>query len=316
MIYHPQNLAEKAIPLPIAETAKNLARQFAAQQPTPEKSEQVYLNTLAVCAVNDYLEMMEIPTDLTASNSWSPIMRLSANVADLEVTGYGKLECRPIKSGETRCQIPPEFWEESIGYVVVQIDLQQQEAILLGFSKAVENGELFINKLQSIDDLLEHFEQLSGKSQVNLSQWFEDIFQIGWQSWQGFLGSETLQLAPSFRQLSGIRDLSEAGVKGIKLIDLGIQLENQKVALLVALARTGDRTVGIRVQLHPASSETHLPPNVQLAVLSDPGEILREVRSRSMDNFIQLPHFTGRVGEKFSIQVALERVSMVEDFII
>ncbi len=57
-------LDDFALKLPISQIARITAQQFANQQPNPEKAEQVRLNTLAVWVVNDYLQMMDIATDL------------------------------------------------------------------------------------------------------------------------------------------------------------------------------------------------------------------------------------------------------------
>jgi hypothetical protein len=89
-------LEDFALTLPITQAARTTAQQFASNQPTPEKAEQVRLNTLCVWVVNDYLEIMGIPTSLTSSDSWNPVIRLCANIADLELPGVGRLECRPV----------------------------------------------------------------------------------------------------------------------------------------------------------------------------------------------------------------------------
>jgi hypothetical protein len=151
MVHGTKNIEEKSIPLPITQAALRMARQFADQQPTQEKKQQVYLNTLAVCVVNDYMEVMDIPTDLLGADSWNPVMRLIADVADLKLTKLGHLECRPVRSG-TLCYIPPEVPDDRIGVVVVEIDAELQEATLLGFAKTVRTGSLSLNQLQSVDD--------------------------------------------------------------------------------------------------------------------------------------------------------------------
>ncbi|MGV0028497.1 DUF1822 family protein [Phormidesmis priestleyi] len=46
---------EFALPLPIPRSALATARQFANEQPTPQKAAQIQLNTLAVSVVSDYL---------------------------------------------------------------------------------------------------------------------------------------------------------------------------------------------------------------------------------------------------------------------
>ncbi|MCF4966823.1 DUF1822 family protein, partial [Nostoc sp. CMAA1605] len=63
-------LEDFAITLPISPSSSCNCPTVANQQPTSAKAEQVRLNTLAVWVVNDYLQMMDIPTNLTASDSW------------------------------------------------------------------------------------------------------------------------------------------------------------------------------------------------------------------------------------------------------
>ena len=52
--------------IPLEQTARNLALQFASEQANPQKGKRVYFNTLAVWAVNYFLEWMELETDLDA----------------------------------------------------------------------------------------------------------------------------------------------------------------------------------------------------------------------------------------------------------
>jgi len=163
-----QMLNETVLPMPITRKAIQTAEQFAAAIPNPQKSEQVYLNTLAVQAVHDYLQLMGIDTNLQQSDSWNPVVRMCEDVADLMVTGLGKLECRPIlsdilpalktpiqSSTVPLCPIPLEVQDERIGYIVVDIDQQTKRATLLGFTKTAGTGELFWHQLESVDALLE-----------------------------------------------------------------------------------------------------------------------------------------------------------------
>ena len=216
MIHKTETLEDLSIFAPITQQEREIAQQFANQQPTPQKAEQVYYNTLAVCSVNNYLRIMGILTDLGASDSWNPAVRLFHDVADLAVTDVGKLECRSLrrielgaevaqkpnsnhmqsqsidteptsspKSTSPVCYIPSEVHDDRIGYVVVQIDDEQQEATLLGFTEKVETEELPISQLRSLKDLLKHIHQLkqsqSVKEPVNLSQWLVNVFETGWQ---------------------------------------------------------------------------------------------------------------------------------------
>ena len=135
----------------------------------------------------------------------------------------------------------------------------------------------------------------------NLSNWFQNMFDAGWQSLDTVLNPESLNLTFAFRQR--------------EFADLGMQLGNQSVALLVGLTQDDKLKVGIRVQLHPASGH-YLPPNIKLALLSASGATIQELKSRSQNNFIQLKRFTCPIGKSFRIQVAINDFSLTEDFVI
>lgn len=301
------------LPLPITSTAHQQARQLAQLNPL-ETQPQVYRNRLAVLAVNDYLQMMGIATNLQASESWNPVLCLAADLSDLYLTGLGSLECRAIAPGENSCLIPPDVWQDRIGYVVVEIDSQQRQATLLGFAKTAHRT-LSIGQLQPIEELLLHLHQLNvpqTSTHVTLSQWLEQIFEEGWQSLEALMGSQSTNLVPSFRSLP-LRD-AQAIVQGAKLIDLGINFGQETIVVLVALTPEVDQQLGIVVQVHPAPGNTYLPADLELAVLSETGEILKQVRSRHLDNYIQLPFFQGHRGEQFQLSICHNQVRWTEIF--
>lgn len=95
-----------------------------------------------------------------------------------------------------------------------------------------------------------------------------------------------------------------------------MQIESQKLVLLVALTPQTNQEVSIRVQLHPASGENYLPANIKLALLTKSAEIIHQVQTREQDNYVQLPRFDGEVGECFSIQVAVDDCQITENFVV
>lgn len=299
--------------LPLGSKAHDLAKQFWRQQSYRQQAKQVYLNILAVYAVNYYLHCMGIKTDWEASFSWNPAMQTLADVADLEISNVGKLECRPVLPQASVVAIPPEVWSNRIGYVAVQFDESLKMATLLGFSETAGTGEVPINGLRSLEDLLAHLTAKTSQSKIQLSRWLENIFEIGWHSIETILGSEQQNLAFSLRTNS---NLLNSSIKRAKLIDLGLQLGNQSLALLVAITPETEQKVGILVQLHPMEGETYLPPNLKLSMLSESGEILQEVESRSVDNYIQLKRFRGLPGEIFAIKLTFGEASVTENFVI
>ncbi len=313
-------LDDFALTLPISQTARITAQQFANQQPNPEKAEQVRLNTLAVWVVNDYLQMMDIPTDLQASDSWNSIMRLCGNVADLEVPSIGRLECRPVHLHQRICSIPPETWEERVGYLVVQFDESLQEARLLGFTPSVATETLPLAQLQPLEAFIDHIWQLRQSpvsSLVNLSQWFTGIFETGWQTIESLWNVPELRPTYAFRSIETLEldapNRPESITKRAKLIDLGIQILNQPVMLIVEISPEKDQQTSIHLQLHATGSQIYLPPGVHLTVLDSSGAVFLDAQSRKSDNYIQL-QFRGEPTEQFSVRVALDNTSITEHF--
>lgn len=196
--------------VPIADSDRQTALSFAQQQPTHEKATQVYRNTLAVLTVKHCLDRLDIPTELTASDCWNPFSRLAMDVADLHVTGLGRLECCPISQKEPCCYVSPDSLEDRIGYLVIQLDQPYQEATILGFSPSANSGpahqpvtrfrrrlsfspsvsseRLLLQQLQPLEALLIHLEWLQqaphSQQQTHLSQWLHNLAEIGDSAWQ------------------------------------------------------------------------------------------------------------------------------------
>jgi hypothetical protein len=310
-------LDDFAVPLPIVQAARSIAQQFANQQLTPEKAEQVRLNTLAVWVVNDYLQMMDIATDLPASDSWNKLMRLCTNVADLNVPAIGRLECRPVGSHEQAFTVPPETWEERVGYVAVQIDESCQSAKILGFVPSVASEQVPLSQMRSPEAFLDHLDNLRQSpalNRVDLSQWFLGIFETGWRTVEDLWNSPDLRPAYAFRSPETCNELKTL-TKRAKLIDLGIQIANQPIILIVEIHPEADQKTGVRLQLQPTGSQIYLPPGIQLTVLDASGTVFLEAQARSADNYIQL-QFRGESRELFGVKVTLNDISITEHFVI
>lgn len=145
--------------IPLEQTARNLALQFASEQANPQKGKRVYFNTLAVWAVNYFLEWMELETDIDGGDSWHPGMRAVLDVADLVLPGIGKIECCPVLLGETAISLP-EVRENRIAYIAVEFAEPFDKVKLLGFIPAVEiveeTEEISLTNLQPVEELLDY----------------------------------------------------------------------------------------------------------------------------------------------------------------
>ena len=327
-----KNTKTPLLKVPLVGQAHAKARQFAAQQATPQKGKRVYLNTLAVYAVHSYLKWLQIETNLSQSDSWHPGKRTVFDVADLTIPGIGKLECCPVLPGETAFYLHPEVTENRLGYVGVQFGDRLDEVELLGFAPAVDADfppeQLRLADFQPLDALIDCIYQLKpvpqsdeaflphSQSSIRLSQWFQNTFEAGWQTVEALLGTQTAYLALSFRSAEPFNqnDNPEASVRRGKLINLGMQLASQSVALIVAITRETEQEVDIFVQIHAASGK-YLPPLLQLIVLDEAGTAVLEAQARSADNCIQL-QFSGEPGESFRVKVALGDINVTEKFVI
>ena len=149
--------------IPLEQTARNLALQFASEQANPQKGKRVYFNTLAVWAVNYFLEWMELETDLDGGDSWHPGMRAILDVADLVLPGIGKIECCPVMLGETAISLP-EVREKRIAYLAVGFAEPFDKVKLLGFIPAVETmeetEEISLTNLKPIEELLDYLDRI------------------------------------------------------------------------------------------------------------------------------------------------------------
>lgn len=365
--------------VPIAESERQTALKFAAEQPTREKARQVYLNTLAVLTVKRCLDLSEIATDLAASDSWNPFCRLGADLADLKVTGAGYLECRPVTANQQECFIPPEALENRIGYLVVQLSPPYQDATILGFIPNVVQVRLPLSQLQPLPELFLHLESLrvAPRPIVHLRQWLNNAVDAAWQTAEDVL-SATAQPTFAFRNFRNIKlnpdqiqrlveqlyasqhfgsvrleatdKLLELELKAVlahfiqttpdealrwkaveilwmldpgnpaagvrRVMDLGLLLAGQRLALMVAVLQSSDdRRVSVLARVYPLKEQRYVPNGLQLTVLSADGSSSCEVQAREHDNYIQLI-LRAEFGEQFSIGVALKEDSITEYFAI
>jgi hypothetical protein len=314
-----------AVPLPITQLARDISLQFAKEQPNSVKADRVLLNTLAILVVKDYLKMMGIDTSLNNSDSWNRIMRFCADVADLEINNLGILECRPVRSNQQKCYIPAEVWQDRIGYLVVEIAEDLQEAKILGFVQNVRQEEIAIFQLSSPEYFLDFIDKLkfSRESRVNLSQWLEGIFSQDWQDILSFSNLYEANLEWSFRssETNSILSAPIQEFRRAKLLISERELLEHSLLLILSIREDherksdfGDRELQISLQLH-SLSKTYLPEKLKLQVIDRPDNVFLEAKSRDRDNYLQLD-FQGNFGEFFSIRVVLGDREVCENFVV
>ncbi len=324
-------LMSDSLALPINQAARQTAQDFGQQQSTPEKAQQVYLNTLAVLAVKEYLALMDIPYNLEASDSWNPVVRLCADVADLVIPGMGSLECRPILPEALTCSLPPEVLSDRMGYLVVVIDDDHRRARILGFTPTAPSGQIVLEHLQPLESLLAHIsefmladtapsELVSMGPQTDLGQWLQGIFDKGWQVLEDLLQPSTLEPAFQFRSAGTTStlelDANAAPIQRAKLVQFQNETGAISLVLIMNLLRTGtDGQRMLCVQLRPAGQHLSLPANLVLRVLDNKHNTFLEAQSRQADNCLQL-QFSGLPGEQFHLDLEQGDQIITEAFVI
>lgn len=145
----------------------------------------------------------------------------------------------------------------------------------------------------------------------DLGQWLRQGLQTGWQTFDAVLGPPS-GLAFAFRQSQS--QSRTVLVEGVKLIDLGVQLGHQPVALVVGITSMEQQRVGLQVQLLPTAGQSVLPAGIALKLLSPSGSVLQTSVARSQDSLIQLKRFSCPEGRSFALQVELGDFRITETF--
>ncbi len=149
----------------LSQASHEYANKFARQQASEEKARQVYLNTLAIFAVNEFVqEELGYITDLKAGDCWNPVLRMVHDVADLIIPDLGILECRRIKAEDEIISLPNDVRENRIACVAVKFQEELHKVKLRGFFPASEvgnlPGEIEVNQLQEVEEMIDYLYQL------------------------------------------------------------------------------------------------------------------------------------------------------------
>lgn len=305
------SLAPFTIPLTLE--PHHQAEEFRKHQTSPQKAKQVYLNTLAIYAARFYLECLGYEPDLTASDGLNPVQQLLLGTAALAIKDYGQLECCPVVNGETEFAIAPHLHPDRIGYIAVHIDDRLRTATLLGFV-TVAADRVSLKQLQPIDTISELLSptltQQANEQVTQLSRWFQNIVDEGWQTLDSLVNPTTL----AFRGHPIAMTTNAANTEDSVSRSKQISLREYDITLSVNLLPSPDSQIEIQVQVYPTQTQTYLPAQLKLSVLDADNQDVMQAEARSTEA-IQLK-FLGSPGEKFSLKLVLQNASVTEQFVI
>lgn len=320
----PIPLTQAAIPMLVPSTAKQLAQGFAQQQPTPERSEQVYYNTLAVLMVNNYLKMLGFKTDLSHCDSWNPLMRLTMNVADIELSGLGYLECRPVYSKGDRSPstiyVPSEAQDQRIGYIAVQIEAD--EAWLLGYSVEVFGEYIALTDLQSMDGLLTHLDQIYQLNQGNevsithLGHWFNNHITQDWKKLEAIITANHA-IAPRFRSATALSTdalrAKPSRLTRAKLLSFSDENQSHTVVLITEVTSTGLSDFNIELMICPVDDQDYLPAGIDIRILDERDSQVMQAQTKEENQLVEFI-FGAEKGDRFSLQLVYHATVLLESF--
>lgn len=260
---------------------------------------------LCLMAVEHVLdEVVQIPRSAIEQPDWAAhfyvVLEVLEDQEQVVIRGFLRHDelvaydqARPTSPGDDWCPVPLEVFDAEINHLVVYVQRVEPSAIPLPVAtdRPVETSLL--------RDLSE--------AKTRLSQWLQEGLNEGWQVIDALVNPEA-NLAWGIRQAS-------PSTKGGKLINLGVQLGNQPVVLLIAVTPESEEKIGVGAQVLPAGGAQILPPLLKLTLLSNADDkVLQAVESREQDNYIQLKPFRGKPGTSFSIEVSLNDIRVREGF--
>lgn len=159
---------------------------------------------------------------------------------------------------------------------------------------------------------------IATKALVNLTNWWCEVFEEGWQSSKNICQTVDSNYAWGYVRSQSLADHSS----GAKKLDFGLLLNGQTVALVVNLKRLENNEVDVLVQVAPCyeehRDEDYLPSGLKLKITLNPNTSeseSQEVTARNADNIIQL-EFSEAPGRQFQVEVSFKNAVITKDFLL
>lgn len=288
----------------VTEICLERIRSFASRLKSAEIAEEVifeFQKVVEVCPVNrNTLEEAR-----------------SLNIIDFEAAV--ELACTSIMNLDAIvARNPQDFPQETFRvYSVCEFLAEQLPENTISRYRTVLERQLFlpcpdnITKVQALRDELDCSLVIADKIPVNLSLWFQNVFQEGWQTVESIFGVKEATVAFNFRSLDIIEKNEIA--RRVKLINLGMFCGVKTIAMLVTITGDSEQKMGVRVQMYPVNETTYLPPKIKLVLLSEFGKKFQEVLSKAGDEMIQLKRFTCPFGKSFIVQIYQDNINVINE---
>lgn len=288
------------------------AEKFRRYQAQGSKAKQVYLNTLAVWAANSYLNLIGWSTSLSQSDSWHPISQTMMNVADLQIPGYGKLECPVVLSGETKVVVSPETWSGRIGYLVVMLNHALTKGTILGFTRQINQREFPLEQLEPLSQFPTYLSQqkrVETHPTHGLSAWITGTLNYGWQQLDELFAPPMVMNFRSKQDLA--QSPSSASASRVKLVTLGAEPE-YTLALILNIQPFNENEFNVSVKVSNYQYEDYLPEGLELVIIDQASHSVMSAQANQTETIEFC--FSGELEESFAIEIALRDQYVVEQF--
>lgn len=297
-------------------------------------AKRVYVNILAVCAVERFIQRLGFETNWIQSESYDFINHQLANIADLYIEGIGKLECRPVLPNEQSILVPPETWCDRAGYLAVKLSQDLEQATILGFLPTVDAESIPLENLGFITDLFKLLESAQCRSSqhptqhqsvnadiaaqvspsvIHIQQWLQQQVSVGWEFVDTMM-NRLITSEQSFSSLaaSGYRNLTR--LEQDQDLDITCQrkqisLGQQAVWLTLQVASLSVNQFRFELSVHPVENLTYLPNGLVLKLLNEAGTSIMQAQALDATPFLAFSNFTGEIGESFSAELTWQDIN-------
>ena len=284
-----------------------------ARQMTVEGTEAAYLSIkdfkLCLLAQEHVLdELVQLPRKVIEQPEWVAhgyvVLEVLEEQEEVAIRGFlrydelmSRLEQRsPASDGEYLLSL--SSFDEEINHLVAYLQYSHPDAIPLPVLSTQPStpATAVSSPVRTKADSL----------RTRLGQWLDGTLVEGWQTLDRLINPEA-NLAWSTRQ-------KNESVSGGKLLNLGMQLGQRSVVLLITVVPENEEKIGINIQILPTGDDTVLPHDLAARLISSTDKVLQSVTSREQDNYIQMKPFKGKPGIQFGIEVELDGVKVSEAF--
>lgn len=149
---------------------------------------------------------------------------------------------------------------------------------------------------------------------VNLSQWWNGVFEESWQSTESIFNGISNNYA--WGSLRSGKESNSFPLSRTKLVDFGILLQNKPIALIVNVKEENEEK-GVLVEIIPFQEE-YLPSGLKLKVTLNPNTIepeSQEAIAGEIDEGIQI-EFSEAPGKQFQVEVSYQNAVVNQGFVL